>query len=149
MANSVYNPDNYAEATAPTKHVCDYQPAKRGKSLVCSCGERFPCVDKDCGHRDCWDERGTLPFCHYCEEKLKGEHNTESATWGSMNVRNKTRAAHYCCRDANGSTSKKDIACRAAGPNSYFPEKCEHEFEGKESMSKDMVQQLADSYKAG
>lgn len=150
MTVSVYNPDLHevAEApAAPVKHSCDFQPSKRGKHLVCSCGDRFPCVEKDCGHRDCWEERATDPSCHFCGDKLKGAHNTESATWGVMSVRNKSRAAHYCCRDANSTTSRRDIACRAAGPNAYYPESCSHEFEGKEALSKDAVKQLADSYR--
>lgn len=128
------------------QHV--FNPAKRGNYEVCSCGERFPCAEKDCGHIGCWEARGTLPTCHFCGEKLKGEHNTETATWGAMNIRNRTRAAHYCCRDANGTTPRKDIICRAHGPNAYFPEPCEHEFEGKEPMDIAMLKQLAKDYRA-
>lgn len=113
------------------KHVCEFVPSKRGKFDVCSCGERWPCAGKDCGHFQCWEERGELPVCHFCRERLSGPHNTEEATWGSMSVRGKTRAGHYCCRDANSTTPRNEIVGRARGANSYWPEKCEHKFEGK------------------
>jgi hypothetical protein len=135
-----------SEDVVMEKHVCDYQPSKRGNFVACKCGERFPCADKDCGHVSCWDERGTMPVCHFCGDKLKGEHNTESATWGVMNVRNHTRSAHYCCRDAYSKTSRRDIACRAKGPNAYYPEACSHEFEGKKQLTVDDAKLLAGSY---
>jgi len=126
------------------KHVCHYQPAKRGNYVVCDCGDRFPCAEKDCGHRLCWEERGKAPVCHFCQNTLTGEHNTENSNWGVMSIRNKTRAAHYCCRDANSTTARKDIACRAKG--GYYPEECVHEFEGKQILTLDIVKQLADNY---
>jgi hypothetical protein len=129
------------------KHVHDFKPAKRGKHEVCDCGLRFPCVEKDCGHEPCWEARGTMPVCHFCGEKLKGPHNTEEATWGCFNIRNHTRAAHYCCRDANSSTPRKDIAARACGPNAYYPETCTHEFEGKEQLTLEQVKALAAAYR--
>jgi hypothetical protein len=125
-------------------HSCHFRPAKRGKHLVCECGERFPCANKDCGHVDCWEERGDAPVCHFCNEKLIGEHNTENSNWGCMAIRNKTYAAHYCCRDANETTSRRDIACRARG--GYFPEPCSHQFEGKNSLSPETINQLKETY---
>lgn len=130
------------------QHVHEFHPSKRGNYESCGCGERFPCAEKDCGHPGCWEARGKPPVCHFCTEKLTGDHNTETATWGGMNIRNHTRAAHYCCRDANSSTPRRDIACRAKGPNSYYPETCTHNFEGKEQLTKETVKLLADAYKA-
>lgn len=128
----------------PTVHKCNFQPTKRGNCLACNCGERFPCIEKDCGHLDCWEERGTKPICHFCGDKLKGENNTDGATWGSMLIRGKTRTAHYCCRDANGTTPRKEIACRGRG--GYYPELCTHEFEGKEVLTTEAVDALSAAY---
>jgi hypothetical protein len=149
MTNECGCPYGACDCDSTTKappHKCSFHPAKRGSHLVCSCGERFPCAERDCGHLDCWEERKSDPVCHFCNLKLKGPHNTEDATWGSMAIRGKTRAAHYCCRDANNSTPRRDIGCRAL--RGYMPELCGHEFEGKDSLTTAQVKLLADSYKS-
>lgn len=128
-------------------HSHVFTQAKNGKYEFCSCGDRFPCADKACSHPDCVSARGATPKCFFCGDKLKGENNTETSNWGNMLVRGQTRQSHYCCRDANGSTSRREIGCRAK--RGYSPEKCDHTFEGKEELSKEEVKTLADNYLAG
>jgi hypothetical protein len=96
---------------------------KPGTQKCTSCSWRFPCPEATCAHLDCIEFKGELPRCYYCEKRVEGPIH---GTWTPWNVRNHTRAVHYCCRDAcadledlgRWDTKASDITCK-------------HEYEGK------------------
>lgn len=95
---------------------------RKPRSERCTnCSWTFPCREETCGHLDCFEFRGELPRCHYCDKRVKGspssicspssklpqlQTTSEAATWTTWNVHGTTRTVHYSCRDENASPAE-------------------------------------------